>query len=447
VAATALLAGLEALLAATGGGFAERLAAWLLRPSGWSTSAAIAAVGGCAAVPLGLIGLAAAMRLAGRVRPGPVPRWSLAAMRIRWKCAALDAAGRWLSGSLWWPVWLRWAGMRVGPGCEISTIIDVVPEVIRIGPGSFFADGIYLASPTVRRGRIQVAETSLGAGTFLGNHAVVPAGHAYPDELFLGVSTVAPTPPPAAATAWFGQPSMALPRREVTACDRRLTHAPSPIRFVNRLLWETARFALPALPLAMAALWYAAVVGVAAEAPVTAVVLVAPVLGLLGGGVLLAAIVALKWILLGRVRPGQHALWSCWCSRWDFLFVAWGLWGRGLLAGLEGTLLLNAYLRLTGMRIGRRVLLGRGFTQVVDPDMLSFEDDATVACQFQAHTFEDRVLKIDRVAIRRGATAGENAVLLYGADLGEGCDLAPGSVVMKRQRLAPGCRHAGAPVA
>jgi len=104
-------------------------------------------------------------------------------------------------------------------------------------------------------------------------------------------------------------------------------------------------------------------------------------------------ILVLKWLLLGKVRPGVHPLWSCWCSRWDFLYVAWGFVASGVLAALEGTLLLALYLRRTGMKIGKRVLLGDGFAQVVDPDMLRFGDDATVNAMFQAHTFEDRVLR------------------------------------------------------
>jgi non-ribosomal peptide synthetase-like protein len=127
------------------------------------------------------------------------------------------------------------------------------------------------------------------------------------------------------------------------------------------------------------------------------------------------------------------------------MYVAWGLYGRGLLAALEGTLWLSMFLRASGMRIGRRVVLGAGFSQVVDPDMLTFEDDATVDCQFQAHTFEDRVLKIDRVLIRRGASVGNSAVLLYGADIGEGATVAPHSVVLKRERLQPGRRYEGCP--
>src|SRR5262249_7457685 len=122
------------------------------------------------------------------------------------------------------------------------------------------------------------------------------------------------------------------------------------------------------------------------------------------------------------------------------------LYARGLLASLEGTLWLSMYLRAAGMQIGRRVVLGAGFSQVVDPDMLTFEDDATVDCQFQAHTFEDRVLKIDQVRIRRGATVASAAVLLYGAEIGEGALVAPHSVVLKRERLQAGKSYAGCPV-
>jgi non-ribosomal peptide synthetase-like protein len=156
-------------------------------------------------------------------------------------------------------------------------------------------------------------------------------------------------------------------------------------------------------------------------------------------------VLALKWLLLGRVRPGQHALWSCWCSRWDFLYVAWGQLARRSLQKLEGTLLLSCYLRAMGMKIGRRVVLGTGFSQVVDPDMIEIGDGATVNAMFQAHTFEDRVLKTDRVVIDDHATLGGASVPLYGAHIGEGAKVAAHSVIMKREHLLPGIHYEGAP--
>ena len=50
--------------------------------------------------------------------------------------------------------------------------------------------------------------------------------------------------------------------------------------------------------------------------------LVLPLVGLGAVGFLRLFVLALKWMLLGRVRPGQHALWSWWSSRWDFPWLA-----------------------------------------------------------------------------------------------------------------------------
>jgi len=172
-----------------------------------------------------------------------------------------------------------------------------------------------------------------------------------------------------------------------------------------------------------------------------------PAVTLVAAAIPCAAVVALKWTLLGRVRPGRHAFWSCWCGRWDIFYVAWEVWAREILTTLDGTLLLNAYLRLTGMRIGRRVALGAGHAQVVDPDMIVIEDDATVSCQFQAHTFEDRVLKIDTLRIGRGATVGDDTVVFFGADVGNGARVAPNGVVMKRDLLPADGVYEGCPTA
>ena len=354
--------------------------------------------------------------------------------------------GHWLSGTLFWPMWLRLAGMKVGRGCEISTIIGVVPELIDIGDESFFADGIYLCGPRVHRGTVTLAPTRLGKNTFLGNHAVVPGGQRLPDNVLIGVCTVADDTIVRAGTAWFGHPPFELPRREAVDVDRRLTHEPSLIRYLDRVFWELLRNGLLVVPLLVLSIWFRLLA--AAQPTVSSPVFflaVAPLVSLSMVAFFCLLVLALKWGLLGRVRPGIHAFWSCWCSRWDFLYVAWAFYASGALSVLEGTLLLSWYLRAMGVRIGRRVILGGGFSQVVDPDMLEFEDGATVSCQFQAHTFEDRVLKIDRVVIRRRATVGSSAVLLYGADIGSHAHVAPHSVVMKRESLLPGRSYTGCP--
>ncbi|MGW4208963.1 amino acid adenylation domain-containing protein [Lentzea sp. NPDC004789] len=385
-------------------------------------------------------------RALGRVTEKVISRWSPAYIRIWLKAGLVDSANKWLSGGLYWPTWLRWAGMDVGRGCEISTIIDVVPELVHIGPDTFFADGIYLGGPRIQRGAVTLAELHISERTFFGNHAVIAGGQRLPSDILIGISTVADDKVVRQGSSWFGHPAFELPQREVVEVDRSLTHEPSLIRRINRLFWEWLRFALPVAPLVITTAWFWGIAVVAKTLPPMVFLTVGVAAVTLGVALLPGLIVlAMKWFLLGKVKPGIHPLWSCWCSRWDFLYVAWGFIASGTLAPLEGTLLLAVYLRRMGMKIGKRVVLGDGFAQVVDPDMLQFDDGATVNAMFQAHTFEDRVLKTDRVVVGANSTLAHGTVPLYGANIGEGTYAATHSVIMKQEHLLPHTRYEGAP--
>ncbi len=228
--------------------------------------------------------------------------------------------------------------------------------------------------------------------------------------------------------------------------DRSLTFDPSPIRYANRLFWEAARFVLPVLPVVLSAEWFAALTAARGlVSPLAYALLVIPLVTLMPLVALCLAVLVLKWVLIGRVKPGQHALWSCWCSRWDYVFVAWARYAATILRRLDGTFLLPVYLRGMGLKIGRRAVLGPQFAQVVDPDMIHIGDGATVSAMFQAHTFEDRVLKVDHVRIGAGATMARGTVPLYGAVIDDRTHLGANSVVMKHEHLLPGLRYQGVP--
>ncbi|MCA8972429.1 MAG: hypothetical protein KDC95_21760 [Planctomycetes bacterium] len=413
---------------------------WLADPFGSTTSAlASAALASFSALALVITLLlqALALRALPKSRVGSCDRLSRQAILIWIRTSLVDRAGRWLSGSLYWRWWLRLAGMRLGRNTEVSTILDVLPEHVRIGDESFFADGIYLGGPVVHQGTIRVEPCEVGRRVFLGNHVVVPPGTRLGDDVLVGVSTVVDGTTMPGGTSWFGHPAFELPKREVVSMDRSLTHTPPLALWLHRLLWETLRFAIPICVTGGAIAWLAiAGRGVTHAAIATLVVACA----------FLMIVWACKWTLLGRVRPGRHAFWSTWCARWDFVYMAWNRIASSVLTPLGGTLLLAIYLRLMGARIGKRVILGGAFAQLVDPDMLTFGDEATLDRPlFQAHSFEDRVLKIDRITIEPRATVERGTVLFYGAQLGAECAVDPHGVVMKNEHLRPGRRYAGAP--
>ncbi len=425
----------------------ETITYWLSNPMWNFQSFALVLAASVVWVPFALALKAMAVRWLCRVRPTILHRWSLPYILVAHKANEVESAGRWLSGTLFWPLWLRLAGMHIGTKCEISTIIGVIPECLSVGAESFFADGIYFGGVHIYCGTVTIERISLGRGTFLGNHVVIPGGAQLPEELFVGVCTVANSNWGTPGSGWFGHPPMELPRREVISINRNLTHNPGILRYTSRLFWETLRFALPCVPLSMACIWYwlmsvSAPDGGLAER----ILLLAPAVTLATILIQCCVVIGLKWALLGRAKAGQHPLWSCWCSRWDFLYVAWQFYAVRYLASLEGTLLLAMYLRAMGVRIGRQVVLGPGFVQVADPDMIVIEDKATVCANYQAHSFEDRVLKLAPVVVRRGATVGESAVVFYGADIGAEAWVTPNSVIMKNEFLAPQFVYGGCPV-
>jgi non-ribosomal peptide synthetase-like protein len=389
---------------------------------------------------------ALAVRLLGTVRPGTYPLYGWMSLAIFVKERMVEAAGNSLSGTLLWPRWLRLAGMRVGRNCEISTIMEVIPELVEIGDECFFADGIYVGRPWLHRGTLTCGRTVIAKNTFLGNHVVIPSGSELSSDILIGISTVADASRVRTGTSWFGNPAFELPRREVVASDRRLTHDPEWYRYVTRLFWEYLRLAIPVVPALLGILWFKALPHwQAAETRLTFFALTLPGFTVAAGAFLVALVLLTKWLLLGRVRAGQHPLWSCWCSRWDFLYVVWAAYVRGSLTSFEGTPFMAWWLRAMGARIGRRVVLGTSFAQVVDPDMLEIGDDATVSCLLQLHSFEDRVLKIAPARIGARSTVGNGAVLLYGANIGDGARVEDGSVVMKHETLLPDQYYVGCP--
>lgn len=444
VALPAQLAGLAAFHYA-GIGY-DALWRWFYHPDLTSRTAALMIGWTVLSLPLTLAWTAVVMRMIGRGEAGVVDRWSVPFLRAWLKSGLLNVSGEWLTGTMFWRGWLRLAGMKLGKDCEISTIIDVVPELVEIGEGTFFADGIYLGGAWVKQGRATLGQVTLGRNTFLGNHAVIPPGVTLPSDILIGIATVADPALIAQGQSRFGHPSFDLPRREIVEVDRSLTHDPSPIRYWNRVFWEASRFLLPILPLLLTAQWYAWLVREDhAVSEIEYDLVIIPSATLFPLAALCVAVLALKWLLIGRVKPGQHALWSCWCSRWDFVYVAWARYATRFLRRLEGTFVLPHYLRAMGLKLGKRVVLGPQFAQVVDPDMIEIGDGATVTAMFQAHTFEDRVLKVDKVRIGARATVSPGVVPLYGARVGEGAHVGAHSVIMKQEHLLPGVSYQGVP--
>ena len=80
---------------------------------------------------------------------------------------------------------------------------------------------------------------------------------------------------------------------------------------------------------------------------------------------------------------------------------------------------------------------------------MTLGDGATVerGCVVQTHLFHDRVLSMDTVTLRAGATLGPNSVILPAATVGRHATIGPVSLVMRGESVPDKTRWIGNPIA
>ena len=169
---------------------------------------------------------------------------------------------------------------------------------------------------------------------------------------------------------------------------------------------------------------------------------------LLLAGVLAALLtVAAKWSLVGRHTVTDHPLWSGFVWRNELADTFTEVMAAPWFASVtQGTVALNVWLRMLGARIGRGVWCDSYW--LPETDLVHLGDGSTVnhGCVVQTHLFHDRVLSMDRVTLRRGATLGPNSVILPAATIGRHSTIGPASLVMRGESVPSQTRWIGNPI-
>ncbi len=366
--------------------------------------------------------------------------WSI--MRV------LDEARTWLfplySSGLT-PAWLRALGADIGSDVEASTVL-MIPPFVRVGSGAFLADDTLVGGYELGGGWLRVEHVRVGKGAFVGNSGMAAPGRRVPKKALVAVLSAAPQRGTAkAGTSWLGSPPRPL-RRDHDDTDTTRTHAPPRRLKVARALVEVCRVVPVWLHVLLVVLAAGALAALLDRGPWWAVLLGGPVLltaGLLGGALTVLA----KWLLVGRMRPSEHPLWSSFVWRNEladtFVEVVAAPW---FARAATGTAVLNAWLRAMGSRIGRGVWCETYW--LPEADLIDLRAGATVGrgCVVQTHLFHDRILSMDRVTIADGGTLGPNSVILPAARIGRHATVGPVSLVMRGESVPDKTRWIGNPV-
>ena len=298
--------------------------------------------------------------------------------------------------------------------------------------------------PTVT-GQLVIGPVTVGRGCFVGMRSVLREGTVMEDGARLEDLSLLPsgTRIPAGET-WAGSPARPVPNPNPVT-------APRPVR--GRLRRVATAMMYAALVLVIPVLLMGALVpgiGILMHIdPVAHVFLylaAAPIVGASFVLLITAEVVVLKWLLVGRIRPGTYAVHGGFYVRNWMVDQLLSL-SLHTVAPLRATLYVAPWYRALGAKLGRLVELSTATSMT--PDLLEIGDGGTVAdeASLGAGRIEGGWLTVARTRLGRRAFVGNSAVVPGGVELGDGSlvgvlSLAP---ALNSESAKPGATWLGSP--
>jgi non-ribosomal peptide synthetase-like protein len=160
-----------------------------------------------------------------------------------------------------------------------------------------------------------------------------------------------------------------------------------------------------------------------------------------------ALVVAYKWAIFYRPRPGQWPLFSIHVVKWGTTGALVNFANVLFLQLWKGTPYLTLFYRAMGAKIGHRVSINT--IHIADWDLIHIGDDAVIGgdAEVLGHLLEGTRMKMNTVQIGQGALVGTRASVMPGCVLGEGSILAAGGIMKKDEVIPDRTVYGGVPAA
>jgi non-ribosomal peptide synthetase-like protein len=154
------------------------------------------------------------------------------------------------------------------------------------------------------------------------------------------------------------------------------------------------------------------------------------------------ASVIVKWLVIGRFKPGDYPLWGAYYFRWWFVRRFSEVIATPYLAG---TPMIRIYYRLLGARIGKRAFIGR--SNIDAPDLVTVGDDAILSdyALLATSSVERGLLRLGTARIGDSAFVGSMAVVGRDCTIGAGAALDDLSSLPAGEHIPAGERWSGSP--
>lgn len=355
-----------------------------------------------------------------------------------------------MADTLYLPMFLRRLGAKLEKGVEMGETPHIIPDLVTIEEGGFTASSVALAWPTVYRGTISFAPVHIGKKGFVGNVSMLPGGKKIGDGGLLGCLSVPPEHNQSSKsdTAWLGSPAVFLPKRELfVGFSDQQTYNPPKKLYCLRLLIEFFRIILPSAFSFIALFNLLSVLEfMVSNYSWRAAAVVVPFAEFFITIALVALLVGLKWLLLGKLKPLTKPIWDVFIWKNDVIEYSYNYYINphytNKVLGTPFALWLH---RCLGTKVGKRVFTDSA--EFSEFDLISIGDDVCINAEtiLQTHLYEDRIFKVAHVAIESGCTIGVGSVILYNTLMEKHAMLGNLSLLMKGECLPANTQWSGIP--
>ena len=354
----------------------------------------------------------------GRVRPGRYPLWGTYFFRW-WFVQAIRkiVPTSYLTGTPLLSIYYRLMGSRIGCNVFIGSDGGQAYDLLTIGDDTCLGADSHFTCATVEDGYLVLGPIEIGKRCFIGTRSVLcpnskMSNDAELEDLSLLTSDI--TIP--AAESWTGSPAKRILKPHLNAPSQSAPRPSFERRFVYGLLYVVGILIFPLLPMA------AFFPGMVVMAHLNYIdehysyLFLSPFVATSFVVLISLEIAAVKWLVLGRVRPGSYPLHhSFYYRKWfvDRLMLL----SLDVIGPLYSTLYLAPWYRLLGAKIGKRTEVSTA--SFVSPDCLRIGDESFVAdaVSLGAANVRHGIMTIDHTSIGQRTFIGNSALVPIGATI------------------------------
>ena len=379
----------------------------------------------------------------GRYKAGAHPLWGTFYFRW-WLTTTIEAAVPvgYLAGTPLLNIYLRLMGAKIGRNVHLNSDTFAIYDLLSIGEDSSINVDSNLLGYTVEHGRLKLGRITIGKRCFVGARAAVRENTIMEDDSALEDLSFLPRGAaiPKGET-WLGSPAVGqasrlsvgrLARETRTEGETPGVSGETPAslfrRFAFGLLHAMGLLIFPVL--VVSALFPGIVLmnHLNYIDPYYWYLLLAPLVGLSYVVILCLEIAAVKWVVLGKVKPGRYPLHSFYYLRKWFFDQTMDL-SLDVLGPLYASVYLTPWYRLLGAKLGRGAEISTA--SFISPDLLSIGDESFIAdsVSLGAPRVRNGFMTVGRNHIGRRSFIGNSAMLPPGTVIGDsvliGCLSAP----------------------